>query len=339
MTHGRFQNPLQAALAGVNDLFRKQPLADKLTDDVRLDGKTVFVTGASSGLGYAVARQAAERGARVLMVARSGVPERAEAIKADTGNPNVEMFQADLSDLAQVHRLADWLRTRGSLDVVIENAGMASPRAIETPQGLEAMFVTNYLSKFVLIDRLIADGTIPSGASSARSRVIIVSSDSHQGASSIDWGTFGQLQPFGVNGAINNYSYFKLILNTWGVELSKRLAPDVLVHVMCPGPVNTNIIREAPWALRGALKMIFALFFRSPDVAAKPVIYMAAHDDFAKETGRYLHMFRPKKMDPKCYDPTEGQRLWERSVQVVNEASAAILKSEPGFDRTRIGAR
>ena len=123
-----------------------------------------------------------------------------------------------------------------------------------------------------------------------------MSSDSHQGASAIDWDEFGQLKPFGVNGAINNYSYFKLILNTWGVELSRRLAPDgtidVPVHVMCPGPVNTNIIREAPWALRGPLKVIFTLFFRSPEVAAKPVVLMAAHDDFATSTRRYLHMFK-----------------------------------------------
>lgn len=332
MAHGRFKNPLQAALAGVNDLFAAQPLAEQLTDDLRLDGRTVLVTGASSGRGYAVATQLAQRGARVLMVARSGVPERAEAVMRAAGHDRVEMFRADLSDLAQVHAVADWLRERGPLDVVIENAGMASPRATPTPQGLEAMFVTNYLSKFVLINRLLGDGTIrnqvyagrPPGG--GRPRVIVISSDSHQGASPIDWAALGQLKPFGVNGAINNYSYFKLILNTWGVELSRRLAPngqvDVAVHVMCPGPVNTNIIREAPWALRGALRGIFTLFFRSPDKAAGPVVLMAAHDDFATSTGRYLHMYKPKEMDPKCYDPEQGRRLWARSAELVAQAEA-----------------
>ncbi len=327
MSHGRFDNPLQAALAGVNDLYRSQPLAAKLTDDLRLDGRTVFITGASSGLGFAAAMDFAARGARVLMVARSGVPERAAAIRDATGNGDVEMMQADLSDLEQVHRVADWLTDRGPLDVVVENAGMASPRATPTPQGLEAMFVTNYLSKFVLIDRLLSDGTIPNSVvhggptSAPKPRIVVVSSDSHQGASAIDWDEFGVLKPFGVNGAINNYSYFKLILNTWAVELSRRLAPDdrvdVFVHVMCPGPVNTNIIREAPWMLRGMLKAIFTVFFRSPIVAARPLVYIAGHDDFAHETGRYLHMFRPKRMDPKCYDRTEGQRLWKRSQALV----------------------
>ena len=319
-SHGRFKNPVQATLAGVNDLFRTQPLAEKLTDDVRLDGKTVFVTGASSGLGYAVAMQAAQRGARVLMVARSGVPERADEIKKAAGHDRVEMFKADLSDLDQVHAVADWLKSRGPLDVVVENAGMASPRATPTPQGLEAMFVTNYVSKFVLVNRLLRDETLRRDGK-APPRIIIVSSDSHQGASAIDWEGFGQLKPFGVNGAINNYSYFKLVLNTWAVELSRRLAPDdridVSVNVMCPGPVNTNIIREAPWALRGLLKAIFTLFFRSPEVAARPVVYMAAHDDFAGSTCRYLHMFREKDMDPKCYDLEAGRQLWTRSEALV----------------------
>ena len=242
------------------------------------------------------------------------------------------MFKADLSDLDQVHAVADWLGERGPLDVVVENAGMASPRATPTPQGLEAMFVTNYLSKFVLLNRLLEDGTIRNQvyarnpAEGRPPRIIVVSSDSHQGASAIDWAEFGQLKPFGINGAINNYSYFKLILNTWSVELSRRLTQegrvDVPVHVMCPGPVNTNIIREAPWALRGLLKGIFTLFFRSPEKAAGPVVLMAAHDDFANSTGRYLHMFKSKKMDTKCYDADEGRRLWERSVDLVRQAGA-----------------
>ena len=191
--------------------------------------------------------------------------------------------------------------------------------------------MTNYLSKFVLMNRLLEDGTIPNNvygrreATQRQPRIIIVSSDSHQGASAIDWQEFGQLKPFGVNGAINNYSYFKLILNTWAVELSRRLAPegrvDVPVHVMCPGPVNTNIIREAPWALRGVLKVIFTFFFRSPEAAAKPLVYMAAHDDFAGVTGRYLHMFRPKEMDPKCYDSAQGERIWAQSLVVLDQAA------------------
>lgn len=148
--------------------------------------------------------------------------------------------------------------------------------------------------------------------------MILVSSDSHQGASAIDWPGFGRYAEFGVNGAINSYSYFKLILNTFGAELARRFeASDVGVHVMCPGPVDTNIVRDAPLALRLLLRGVFKVFFRSPEVAARPVAYIAGSADFEDQTGRYLHMFRDKRMDAKCYDPEQGARLWDRTVELL----------------------
>jgi NADPH:quinone reductase-like Zn-dependent oxidoreductase len=78
MSHGRFENPVEAALTGIKDLFGKQELAERLTPDLRADGLTCLVTGASSGLGFAVATQLAQRGARVRTVSRSGIPEKGD---------------------------------------------------------------------------------------------------------------------------------------------------------------------------------------------------------------------------------------------------------------------
>lgn len=109
-------------------------------------------------------------------------------------------------------------------------------------------------------------------------------------------------------------------MNTFAAELSRRANPDAVdvgVHVMCPGPVDTNIVRDAPLPLRVLLRAVFKAFFRAPDVAARPVVYMAGSEDLEGETGRYLHMFDNKRMDPKCYDPAEGARLWDRSVALL----------------------
>ena len=195
MSHGRFQNPVEAALTGLKDRFGRQALAEKLTDDLRADGRTCVVTGASTGLGFAIAVQLAARGARVITVSRSGVPEKGEEIRRLSGSQRVEMIQADLSDLAQVHGVADTLKRRGErVDVLVDNAGIATPRARKTVQGLDAMFVTNFLSKFVLANRLLRDNTLRNrsfGAGRAADepvpRILLVSSDSHQGASAIDW--------------------------------------------------------------------------------------------------------------------------------------------------------
>jgi NAD(P)-dependent dehydrogenase (short-subunit alcohol dehydrogenase family) len=340
-THGRFGTPLQATLTGIKDLFGRQALEGELTDDMRLDGQCCLVTGASSGLGFAIAVQLAQRGGKVIMVSRSGIPDKGDEVRRLSGSDDVEQIRCDLSDLDDVHRLADRLRDRGErIDLVVENAGVASPRAQRTPQGLEAMFVTNYLSKFLLLNRLLRDGTIenttfgpkPRAVDTPTPRIVFISSDSHQGASAIDWSEFGDYRPFDVNKAINNYSYFKLVLNTFAAELSRRLAdggsteaaegPDVAVHAMCPGPVDTNIIRSAPFGLRQVMKVVFKIFFRAPDVAARPSVFMCVAPRFGRQTGQYLHMFNEKKMDPKTYDRDEGERLWERSVALLAKASA-----------------
>lgn len=319
-------------MAGLRDLLGEQPLAGRLTDDLRLDGRTCLVTGASSGLGFAAAAQLAQRGARVLMVSRSGIPEAGDEVRSRSGSDAIEQLRVDLSDLEQVHGLADTLRDRGErIDVLLDNAGVATPKARKTPQGLDAMFVTNYLSKFLLAQRLLIDGTIvndtlgpsrPDVVARRRPRIIYVSSDSHRGASAIDWESFGQFEDHGVNRGIENYSYFKLILNTYAVELSRRLGTgsslDVPVHVMCPGPVNTNILRDAPPPLMVFMKAMFRVFFRDPEVAARPAVYMCASGEFERETRRYLHMFRPKAMDDKCYDPQAGSKLWERTVELLD---------------------
>jgi len=129
-----------------------------------------------------------------------------------------------------------------------------------------------------------------------------------------------------VNRGIHNCSYFKLVLNTFACELARRLAPggaiDVPVHVMCPGPVNSEIVRDAPLALKAVLKLVFSVAFRSPEVAARPAVYMCVSPAFERETNRYLHMFNPRRMDEKCYDEAEGARLWQRAEQLCREVGA-----------------
>ena len=75
MAEGRFDNPIVAAMAGFLDLFRKQELSDRLKDTDRIDGKTCLVTGANSGLGFAIAVDLARRGGHVIMACRRQIPE------------------------------------------------------------------------------------------------------------------------------------------------------------------------------------------------------------------------------------------------------------------------
>lgn len=324
-THGRFRNPVEAVLVGTLEFFRRQTNIRPLTDSDRLDGRNCLITGASSGVGYALALELARRGAHLLLACRSGIPQVGEQIKALSGNPNIAMLHVDLADLDSVHHLADTLRDSGvKLDVVHCNAGVTPPRARKTPQGLDEMFTVNYLSTYVLLNRLLSDGIIPNAnfsgnprAGAPRPRIIITSSDSHRNASAIDFDELGVYRDYGVRGSINNYSYFKLILNTFATELSRRLKTDdrvdVSVFTVCPGPVNSNIIRDAPPLLRRFLRFIFTFFFQTPAKAAPPLVYLACAPEMEGRTNVYLHMMAEKRMDEKVYDEEAGKRLWEKS--------------------------
>ena len=76
-----------------------------LSADERLDGKRVMITGSSSGLGLAVAKQLAALGAEVIMAVRSGIPEKGEEVKKSSGNQNVHMLHVDLADFDSISKL------------------------------------------------------------------------------------------------------------------------------------------------------------------------------------------------------------------------------------------
>jgi NAD(P)-dependent dehydrogenase (short-subunit alcohol dehydrogenase family) len=319
MSHGRFDNPVVAALAGVKDFFSKQKLAERLTEDDRFDGKTVLITGANSGLGFGIAVEMAKRGGRVIMAGRSGIPEKGEEVKRLSGSDTVEMRYLDLSKIDTIHDFVKGLvKDNIKPDVTILNAGVALAKARKTPSGLEEMFLVNYLSNVILTNLMIDAHLIPRlcPQDHKKPRIIFISSDSHQGSSYIDYNEFGKYLDYGPSKGINNYSYFKLILNTYAVELSRRINREdvnVSINVICPGPVHSEIIKEAPKLLYCTLKSIFRLTFRSPAKAALPVVYMSISDDYEGKTAEYLHMFRYKKMDEKCYEEEEGIKLWNAS--------------------------
>ena len=109
---GAYDNPVTATLKGITDLFKKQKRAGELKDSDRLEGKTVMITGASSGLGFATAAELAKRGARVIMACRSGIPEKGEEIQHKSGSHMVEMIHVDLSDISSIKNLVSELKTR-----------------------------------------------------------------------------------------------------------------------------------------------------------------------------------------------------------------------------------
>src|SRR5688572_9369522 len=136
MAQGKFNNPVVAALAGFYDIFRKQALAERFKDTDNFNGKTVVITGANSGLGFAMAVEAAKRNARVIMACRSQIPEAGGKVKKLSGSSNVEMRYLDLTKIKSMQDFVAGLKRDSiTLDVTILNAASAAAHSRKTEAG------------------------------------------------------------------------------------------------------------------------------------------------------------------------------------------------------------
>jgi NAD(P)-dependent dehydrogenase (short-subunit alcohol dehydrogenase family) len=333
----KYDDPVSATLTGIMDLFRKQEPAGELKPTDRLDGKTVLVDGASSGLGFAIAVEVARRGARLIMACRSGIPEKGEEVKKRSGNADVCMVHVDFADIRSINQLINELRSASlfgdgagsgvKIDVFICNAGIVPKQSRRTPQGLEEMFMVNYFSKFIFVN-LLLDNHCFNVQGPGIPRIIFVASESHRNPEKFEWDEFGKYMEYQIGKSIELYGYYKLLLTTFSVELSRRLNPGVgtnySVFSLCPGPVNSNIAREAPKVFLPLLKLVFGLFFKSPSKAAVPVIYLASSGDVKGKTFDYLFLMSRKEVDEKSSDPENGRRLWELSEKLWQSLNKGI---------------
>jgi NAD(P)-dependent dehydrogenase (short-subunit alcohol dehydrogenase family) len=281
-----------------------------MTASRTLAGKTCLVTGATNGIGRVAAQALAARGAAVELVARS--PERAQRavaeIRAATGNPRVDWLLADLSDLAQVRRLAGAFRQRHTdLHVLVNNAGGVFARRQETVDGLERTFALNHLSYFLLTCELLA-----LLAASAPARVVNVSSDAHQA------GTFRGLDFDDLQGRKRYYSFTaygrsKLANVLFTYALARRLAgTNVTANALHPGFVRSGFGsgNGRLWDFFYRLSAPFAL---SPEQGAETIIYLAASPEVEGQTGQYYHRCQAVRSSPASYDVAAQERLWAAS--------------------------
>jgi retinol dehydrogenase-14 len=273
-----------------------------------------LITGASSGIGKATALGLARMGATVVIVARGR--DRGQAaladIKAASGNPDVDLLLADLSSQAEVHQLAENVRSRHShLHVLINNAGVVLSKRTLTVDGIETVFAVNYLAPFLLTNLLL-----DMLKASAPARVVNVAGDFHRKATiRFDDLMFEQ----GYTGSrANNQAKLALIMFTY--ELARRLdGLAVTVNCLHPGAVATDAPLKDPNLSRLG-RIMYTLvkpFFQSPERGAETSIYLASSPDVEGQTGMYFIKKRAVPSSPESYDEGIARRLWERSAELT----------------------
>lgn len=324
----QYNSPFQATLTGILDLFKKRTRIGFLSPTERLDGKKILIDGASSGLGFATAIELAKLGGTVIMAVRSGFPEKAEEVKRTSQSEKVFIHQVDFSDFDSIKNLVDEIKTQyGKLDIVICNAAVVAKKSVQTKSGLEQMFMVNYLSKFVFVKLLLKNNCIKTD-SIEKPRIIFVTSESHRNPAAFRWNEFGTFTPFSVGKTVELYGYYKLLLVTYARELSRRLnesGTQISVFALCPGPVNSNIAREAPWIFKPILRLVFYIFFRSPKTASEPVVYLSASKQMEEKSFDYLFLMERKPIDEKAEDPDNGEKLWKLSEKLLKKLEVEIF--------------
>ncbi len=219
------------------------------------------------------------------------------------------------------------------LDRLVLNAAIVPTEARTTSQGLDEMFVVNYLSSFALVTRLLdevlprdrPDGDVP--------RVVVVASEAHRWSEDLALEQIDRPRDGSPRRVLGWYATYKLMLATFALELARRLsvegAPRVAVFVLCPGAMHTNIIRELPAPLRAPLKGVMRLLFQDPFVADEPVLYLSCSRALEGRTALYLHKMAPKDVDARAADLEVGQALWERSEAVLSVARGTHEHANP----------
>ncbi|HEX3411651.1 MAG TPA: SDR family oxidoreductase [Stellaceae bacterium] len=273
--------------------------------------RLAVVTGASSGIGLRTALGLARAGMRVIMAGRDrGRIEAARRLVTErSGSDRVEVALADFSRLGDVRRLAEEiLAGHDRLDVLVNNAGLFSPRYRLSADGFEVTFAVNHLAPFLLtnllLDRLKA---------SRPARIVTVASEAHR-RHRIDIGDLTRPRDWTMS---RGYGRSKLCNILFTRELAARLDPgEVIATCLHPGMVATGIGQRG-----GLLELgwrVLKPFMLSPERGAETPVFLATVPDPRFFHGGYVIRKVLTRPDPAALDSGLARRLWEESARLVD---------------------
>lgn len=277
-----------------------------------MSGKVCLVTGATAGIGQAVAKLLAQRGAVVVGIGRNPAKNESSTrmIKEAAGNTNVEYLLADLSSPDDIRAVAEQFLTKYErLDVLVNNAGASFQQRRENVTGIEMTLALNHLGYFLLTNLLV-----DILQKSAPARVINVSSGLHK-MGEFDFEDLALKKGYNRSKA---YRRSKLANVAFTYELARRLSNlRVTVNAMNPGLVATNVAENADRMTAFMKRLVDRIAGKTPEEGARTIIYLATSPEVEGVSGRY---FVDEKSVPSAkitYDLQFCRKLWAVSEELV----------------------
>ena len=293
-------------------MIRNNKSDPKICDNT-YDGKLVVITGATSGIGYLTARKYASMGADLICVNRN--PEKSEALKKEIVGEfavKCEYIIADLSKLDEIHRVGKELTLLNTeINVLIHNAGIYLTKRETTTDGLEKVFVIQYLASFI-INYLLMDKL----KSQEKARIIMVNSEGHRFAA---WG----LRLDDLNWERRRYSGLKSYGSAKIAQLLSMMVFDehfrktgVSINAMHPGAVKTDTGQE-----NGPVYLWFKRNFldkslKSPQISAEALYYLGVSKEVEAVSGKFFNLTTEEEPAPPALDKEVAYELWERSLEL-----------------------
>jgi retinol dehydrogenase-12 len=290
-----------------------------------MDGRVALVTGATGGIGKAIATALAREGATVVVVGRSEA--RAEEamgdIRAVVPNAKLEPLACDLSSQASIRAAAyEFLTRHDQLDVLVNAAGVFRKERHVTPDGLELTFATNVMGYFLLTNLLLdalkraaetdveaADGDATAGTLRT-SRIVNIAS--RYSNTKID---FDDLQT-----AKGRYSFLRATPPTmlgrilFTQELAERLqGTGVVVNAAHPGLVkDTALLHD----VGGPFRWITNTFGKPAEKAADTAVWLATSPETAAVSGKFWTNRKELPTPGTGSDPEARKRFWDECARL-----------------------
>lgn len=277
-----------------------------------MQGKTVVITGATSGIGTETARALADMGARVVIINRN--PQKAEAVAEDlrrTATGSIELVRGDMSSFASIRAAASEVLDRyPKIDVFISNAGVFRARRHETTDGLEEVFAVNHLAPFLLTNLLLERLR-----ASAPSRIVIVASEAHRGGV-LDFEDLLLKRRFNFN-AWKAYSRSKLSNIMFTYALARRLeGSGVTANCLHPGFVATRLGSGNKIPIR-PVYLLLKPFTISPKKGAETSVYLASSPEVEGVSGKYFDNKRESRSSRVSLEEEPQELLWKMSAELT----------------------